>query len=287
MTSRRGARELTERTATIAERYPLYAGLGAPRAIVELAWSTAGGNPTALRGSPRLTSYGAVHALLGRRLRLPGRDGGRCAADATRRRLARRVGAVDTPAGPWAGDAADAAARRAGDPRRRARRRRDLDAGRDQASAHAAFGSRARAARSHVWVVIAGACLIALVGAIDDACDLQPLVKLRRPDRGGGDRRRGRGDRDRCDAAVRRVAPVPEHRRRADRDLAGRPDERRQLQRRRRRPGRRPVHDRWDRVLGDRIRPRRQRRRRARRDHRGRRARVPVSQLLPGDGLHG
>ena len=30
----------------------------------------------------------------------------------------------------------------------------------------------------HVWVVLGGACLIALVGAIDDAFDLQPLVKL-------------------------------------------------------------------------------------------------------------
>src|ERR1700744_2745407 len=30
----------------------------------------------------------------------------------------------------------------------------------------------------HPWVVIAGAVLIALVGAIDDAVDLPPLVKL-------------------------------------------------------------------------------------------------------------
>ena len=28
------------------------------------------------------------------------------------------------------------------------------------------------------WAVIAGACVIALVGAIDDACDLPPLLKL-------------------------------------------------------------------------------------------------------------
>ena len=52
-------------------------------------------------------------------------------------------------------------------------------------------------------------------------------------------------------------APVPEHRRRADRDLAGRADERRQLLRRGRRARRRAVHDRRDRVRGDRVRPRR------------------------------
>ena len=30
----------------------------------------------------------------------------------------------------------------------------------------------------HIWAVLAGACLIALVGAIDDVFDLRPLVKL-------------------------------------------------------------------------------------------------------------
>ena len=64
--------------------------------------------------------------------------------------------------------------------------------------------------------------------------------------RGGGDRR---------DAAVRRRAPVPERRRRADRDLAGGADERGQLLRRRRWARRRAVHDRRDRVRGDRVRP--------------------------------
>ena len=42
-------------------------------------------------------------------------------------------------------------------------------------SAHAALGS---AGIVHTWVVIGGAVLIALIGAIDDAVDLPPLVKL-------------------------------------------------------------------------------------------------------------
>ncbi len=42
-------------------------------------------------------------------------------------------------------------------------------------AAHSALGS---AGHVHTWVVMAGAVLIALVGAIDDAVDLPPLVKL-------------------------------------------------------------------------------------------------------------
>lgn len=43
---------------------------------------------------------------------------------------------------------------------------------------HTARGPRGPGGTVHTWGVILGACLIALVGAIDDARDLKPLVKL-------------------------------------------------------------------------------------------------------------
>jgi UDP-GlcNAc:undecaprenyl-phosphate GlcNAc-1-phosphate transferase len=43
---------------------------------------------------------------------------------------------------------------------------------------HIAHGPRGSGGTVHVWWVIAGACLITLVGAIDDARELPPLVKL-------------------------------------------------------------------------------------------------------------
>jgi UDP-GlcNAc:undecaprenyl-phosphate GlcNAc-1-phosphate transferase len=43
---------------------------------------------------------------------------------------------------------------------------------------HIAHGARGSGGTVHVWWVIAGACLITLVGAIDDARELPPLVKL-------------------------------------------------------------------------------------------------------------
>src|ERR1019366_6790310 len=43
---------------------------------------------------------------------------------------------------------------------------------------HTARGHRGPGGTVHTWAVILGACLIALVGAIDDARDLKPLAKL-------------------------------------------------------------------------------------------------------------
>jgi UDP-GlcNAc:undecaprenyl-phosphate GlcNAc-1-phosphate transferase len=43
---------------------------------------------------------------------------------------------------------------------------------------HVAHGPKGSGGTVHVWWVIAGACLITLVGAIDDALDLHPLLKL-------------------------------------------------------------------------------------------------------------
>jgi UDP-GlcNAc:undecaprenyl-phosphate GlcNAc-1-phosphate transferase len=43
---------------------------------------------------------------------------------------------------------------------------------------HVAHGPRGPGGTVHVWWVIAGACLITLVGAVDDARDLHPAVKL-------------------------------------------------------------------------------------------------------------
>ncbi len=43
---------------------------------------------------------------------------------------------------------------------------------------HTAHGRPGSAGQVHTWGVIAGACVIALVGAIDDARDLPPLAKL-------------------------------------------------------------------------------------------------------------
>ena len=42
----------------------------------------------------------------------------------------------------------------------------------------------------HTWGLLAGACLITIVGAIDDA-DPAPAVEAARPDRGGDHRRQG------------------------------------------------------------------------------------------------
>ena len=44
--------------------------------------------------------------------------------------------------------------------------------------AHIAHGSRGSGGTVHMWGVIAGACLITLVGAIDDVRPLRPAVKL-------------------------------------------------------------------------------------------------------------
>ncbi len=43
---------------------------------------------------------------------------------------------------------------------------------------HPTVGRRGSGGTVHVWAVIAGACLIALVGAIDDTRELKPFVKL-------------------------------------------------------------------------------------------------------------
>jgi UDP-GlcNAc:undecaprenyl-phosphate GlcNAc-1-phosphate transferase len=43
---------------------------------------------------------------------------------------------------------------------------------------HVAHGPRGSGGTVHVWWVVAGACLITLVGAIDDVLDLHPAVKL-------------------------------------------------------------------------------------------------------------
>jgi UDP-GlcNAc:undecaprenyl-phosphate GlcNAc-1-phosphate transferase len=43
---------------------------------------------------------------------------------------------------------------------------------------HTAHGHKGSAGTVHVWMVMAGACLITLVGAIDDARDLKPFWKL-------------------------------------------------------------------------------------------------------------
>jgi len=48
---------------------------------------------------------------------------------------------------------------------------------------HAARTPRGSGGTVYVWWVIAGACLITLVGAIDDIRALRPLVKLGRPGR--------------------------------------------------------------------------------------------------------
>jgi UDP-GlcNAc:undecaprenyl-phosphate GlcNAc-1-phosphate transferase len=44
--------------------------------------------------------------------------------------------------------------------------------------AHTAHGRRGPAGTVHTWVIIAGAVVIALVGALDDVFDLKPLLKL-------------------------------------------------------------------------------------------------------------
>lgn len=43
---------------------------------------------------------------------------------------------------------------------------------------HTARGARGPGGTVHTWGIIVGACLIALVGAIDDARDLKPVIKL-------------------------------------------------------------------------------------------------------------
>ena len=59
----------------------------------------------------------------------------------------------------------------------------------------------------HTWTIIAGACLITLVGAIDDYPPAQAAVEAPGPGRGGADRGGGRRGRDRCDDPVHRLAP--------------------------------------------------------------------------------
>ena len=140
----------------------------------------------------------------------------------------------------------------------------------------------------HTWAILAGACLITLVGAIDDAHPLRPQWKLlgqiaaaviavvvggavvtdvtipflgtlQLPNTGG-------------------VLTVIW--------LVG-PDERREPLGRRRRARGRAVHDRRGRVRDHRVRPRHQRRRRARGADRRGRARLPVPQLPAGFVVHG
>ena len=88
-------------------------------------------------------------------------------------RLARAVGAIDEPRERGPLRAPDAAARRPGDLRRRARRGADLAAG----------GLRAEHSRSCGTGVLLGAAVITLVGALDDRFDLHPAVEARRADR--------------------------------------------------------------------------------------------------------
>ena len=201
-------------------------------------------------------------------------------------RLARRVGAVVMPSERGLAERRHPRPRRRGDPRRRAGRGRAVAAGDDPPAPHARHRARL-GGTVHTWAIIAGACLITLVGAIDDAHPLTPAVEAARPDRGGADRGRGRSDRHRRHDPVPRHAPAAEHRRSADRDLAGRDDERRQPVGRGRRAGRGAVRDRRDRVRDHRVRPAHRRRRRARGADRRRRARLPVPQLPAGFVVHG
>ncbi len=117
------------------------------------------------------------HAPLARPAVVPGRAGGRRGADTLAARLARRIGAVDTPRErglalketPLLGGLA-------------------ILAGVLVASAiwlpsqvnlaHAAHGKAGPAGTVYMWGVIAGACVITLVGAIDDIRPLRPAVKL-------------------------------------------------------------------------------------------------------------
>ena len=92
-------------------------------------------------------------------------------------RFARRVGAIAMPSERGLATRQHAAAGRSGDPGRRAGRGGDLDARDDQAAANA-WGREASGGTVDTWGLMAGAVLIAVVGAIDDARDLPPLGKL-------------------------------------------------------------------------------------------------------------
>ena len=139
----------------------------------------------------------------------------------------------------------------------------------------------------HTWGLMAGAVLIAVVGALDDVYDLRPQWKLM----------------GQIAAALVAVEPgavvtdvtipfvgalqFPNEGGRADGDLARRADERRQLLRRRRRARGRAVCARRHRVRGHRVRPGGRPRRDPGGAHRGSLARVPAAQLPPGVGVHG
>ena len=152
------------------------------------------------------------HAVLGRRALVPGGDGGRRGGDA-------------------AGGAAGPTAGRGGPPRERglSQRPTPLLGGLAILAAVLVAGfiwlppkiflphvqrtaAAGRAAIVHMWAVIAGACLITLVGAIDDVRRPAAGRQAGRPDRRGAHRGRGRGGGHRRDAAVPRArcsSPTP------------------------------------------------------------------------------
>ena len=173
--------ELAERAAAIADRYPLYAGLR-DRSRHRRSRPRPSRSARALAQSPRIRGArdgvavpprpAAIlrrrHALLGRRLCLPRRDGRRVAADAAR-------GALAGGSGRWR-SRASAGWRQ---------RETPLLGGLailagvlvaaaiwlpDQIMPRSTSRTDGRAPGGTVdtWAVIAGACVITLVGAIDD-----------------------------------------------------------------------------------------------------------------------
>ena len=154
-------------------------------------------------------------------------------------RLARRVGARRSGAGARARPGADAAARRAGDPRRRARRGRAVPA-RHARRCAASSAPRRSSPRS---------------ASLDDVRDLSPGVKLLGQVGGRADLRALGRARRRLHVPVPRPRRPRRARRPADAARARGGDERRQLLRRRRRARRRRLRDLRDRLRGDRLRP--------------------------------
>ena len=136
--------------------------------------------------------------------------------------------------------------------------------------------------------ILAGAVVIALVGALDDRFDLPPGVKLAGQIVAAIDPRGRRRRGHEHHAAVRRRASTSATPAAPLTVVGARGDhERRQLLRRRRRPGRGRLRDRAVAFAIIAFDLRAQPRRRARRDHRRRRARLPGPQLPSGARLHG
>ena len=175
---------------------------GASRRAVR-RWTPPPGRATSRRGAPPTAATASRSARAGRGPRLRRGLRGRGAADARWPRGSPSRRGRRQPARARAGEARHAAARRPGDPRRRARGAAPLFLNLD-----GEIGERMQG-------ILAGGALITLVGALDDRFDLRAAGEDGRPDRRGGDPGRGRASRSRtsrCRSSARSTSATPARR---------------------------------------------------------------------------